>query len=226
MTKVDAYIAKQSFLSKANYQFWRLVVAGSLRVYTRMTIEGKDNVPTSGAFVVAPIHRSAVDTPITSLITRRRLRFMAKDSIWKHRWVGWLISSVGGFPVTRGTTDLEALRRCFELLGEGEPLVMFPEGERKSGPLVQPLFEGAAYVAARGNVPIIPVGIGGSEPVMPKGAKFLYPHKVHVIVGKPMYPVVSDNGRAPRSEVKRLTAELHEELQKLFDAAQAHAGSS
>jgi 1-acyl-sn-glycerol-3-phosphate acyltransferase len=147
-------------------------------------------------------------------------------SIWQRRWVGWLISSVGGFPVTRGTTDLEALRRCFELLGEGEPLVMFPEGERKSGPLVQPLFEGAAYVAARGNVPIIPVGIGGSERVMPKGAKFLYPHKVHVIVGKPMYPVVSDNGRAPRSEVKRLTAELHEELQKLFDAAQARVGSN
>jgi 1-acyl-sn-glycerol-3-phosphate acyltransferase len=123
--------------------------------------------------------------------------------------------------VTRGTTDLEALRRCFELLRAGEPLVMFPEGERKSGPLVHPLFEGAAYVAARGKVPIIPVGIGGSERVMPRGAKFIYPHKVCVIIGKPIFPQLDETGRASRSEVKRLTAELHDELQLVFDAAQA-----
>ena len=98
---------------------------------------------------------------------------------------------------------------------------MFREGGRKSGPIVQPLFEGAAYVAAHGRVPIIPVGIGGSEAVMPKGAKMIRPHKVRVIVGKPIHPRVSDNGRAPRSEVKRLTAELHDELQRLFDSAQA-----
>ena len=69
------------------------------------------------------------------------------------------------------------------MLEAGEPLVLFPEGERKSGPVVQPLFDGAAYVALKAGVPIVPVGIGGSERVMPKGAKFIYPRKVHVIVG-------------------------------------------
>lgn len=224
MSKVDAYLAKQSILSKANYQFWKMVTTGSLRILTRMRVEGRENVPTSGGFVVAPVHRSYVDTPISATVSRRRLRYMAKDSMWKNRTVGWLISSVGGFPVTRGTTDIEALRRCFLLLRQGEPLVMFPEGERKSGPIVQPLFEGAAYVAARENVPIIPVGIGGSERVMPKGARIIYPRKVYVLIGKPIYPMVSDNGRAPRSEVKRLTAELHEELQRLFDIAEARVG--
>jgi len=223
MTQVEAYVAKQSIFSKINYAWWRFVLYGSTRVYTRMRVEGKENVPKTGAFVVAPIHRSYVDTPITASITRRRLRFMAKDSMWNPRWFGWLVSSVGGFPVTRGTTDLEALRHCFELLGAGEPLVMFPEGERKSGPIVHPLFEGAAYVAARANVPIVPVGIGGSERVMPRGAKWIYPHKVCVIIGKPIHPVLNDNGRAPRSEIKRLTAELSDELQVLFDTAQAAA---
>jgi len=222
MSKVDAYLAKQSLLSKFNYQFWKFVISGATRVVTRMRVEGRENVPKTGGFVLAPVHRSYMDTPITAAVTRRRMRYMAKDSMWKTPWVGWLISSVGGFPVSRGTTDIEALRRCFLLLGQGEPIVMYPEGERKSGPIVQPLFEGAAYVAVRGNVPIIPVGIGGSESLMPKGAKMIHPHKVRVIIGTPIYPNVSSaNGRAPRSEIKRLTAELHEELQRLFDRAQA-----
>ena len=221
MTKVDSYLAKQSVLSKANYQFWKAIISGSIRLYTRMRVEGRENIPRKGGFVLAPVHRSYVDTPIAAGVTRRRLRFMAKDTMWKKRWIGWLISSVGGFPVSRGTSDIEALRRCFELLAAGEPLVMFPEGERKSGPIVQPLFEGAAYVACRGKVPIVPVGIGGSERVMPKGAKVLYPRRVRVIVGMPMYPRLDDTGRAQRAEVKRLTAALHEELQLLFDAAQA-----
>jgi 1-acyl-sn-glycerol-3-phosphate acyltransferase len=220
MSKVDAYLAKQSLLSKANYQFWKTLITGTTRIITRTHVEGLENVPKTGGYVLAPVHRSYIDTPISAVATRRRLRYMAKDSMWKKPLYGWLISSVGGFPVSRGTTDIEALKRCFLLLAQGEPIVMFPEGERKTGPIVQPLFEGAAYVAARSKVPIIPVGIGGSEAVMPKGAKMIHPHKVRVIIGKPIHPRVSDNGRVPRSEVKRLTAELQAELQRLFDLAQ------
>ena len=221
MSRVDAYLAKQTLLSKFNYQFWKFIITGTIRLITRMRIEGRKNIPKKGGFVLAPVHRSYLDTPLTAAVTRRRMRYMAKDSMWKKRWVGWLISSVGGFPVSRGSTDIEALKRCFLLLGQGEPIVMYPEGERKSGPIVQPLFEGAAYVASRANVPIIPVGIGGSEAVMPKGSKMIHSQKVRIIIGAPIHPRPSESGRVPRSEVKRLTAELHAELQRLFDAAQA-----
>ena len=224
MSEVESFFADQSLLSKLSYQFWKAIATGFVRLMTRMRVEGKENLPKTGAYVLAPVHRSYVDTPIAAGVTRRRMRFMGKDTMWKNRPFGWLLSSVGGFPVTRGTTDIEALKRCIHVLNVGEPLVMFPEGERKSGPIVQPLFEGAAYAACRGRVPIIPVGIGGSERVMPKGAKFIYPYKVRVIVGKPIYPVIGDNGRAPRTEVKRLTAELHEQLQILFDQAQTRVG--
>lgn len=224
MSKADAFLAGQSLASKANYQLWKLMTTGTLRVMTRMRVEGHDKVPATGAFILAPIHRSYVDTPISAAVTRRRLRYMAKEEMWNNRQLGWLFSSLGGFPVSRGTTDIEALKRCFLLLGHGEPLVMFPEGERKVGPVVHTLFEGAAYVAARANVPIIPVGIGGSERVMPKGAKLIYPRKVWVVVGDPIHPQVLDQGRAPRSEIKRLTAELHTELQRVFDIAEARVG--
>ena len=136
--------------------------------------------------MIAPVHRSNIDTLLAGCLTRRRIRFMGKDSLWKYRWSGALFSSLGGFPVHRGTPDREALRTCEEALRGGEPVVLFPEGTRQCGPTVQPLFEGAAFVAARAGVPIVPVGIGGSEWAMPKGSRRIRPVKVVMVVGEPL----------------------------------------
>jgi 1-acyl-sn-glycerol-3-phosphate acyltransferase len=220
MTRVATFLAGQGPASRAFYSFARAIVTGITRLWTRMTIEGREHVPRSGAYVLAPVHRSNIDTPIAACVTRRRLRFMGKDSLWKHQPVAWLLSALGGFPVVRGTADREALQRCIAVLEAGEPLVLFPEGERKSGPVVQPLFDGAAYVALKAGVPIVPVGIGGSEAVMPKGAKFIHPSTVHVIVGAPIQPRPSTTGtRVPRSAIRDVTAELHATLQQLYDDA-------
>ena len=111
------------------------------------------------------------------------------------------------------------------MLEQGEPLVLFPEGERKSGPLVQPLFDGAAFVAVKAGVPIVPVGIGGSERAMPKGAKFISPRKVHVAIGSPLQTTtVTGSPKAQRDAARQVTIELHAELQRLFDIAQARVG--
>jgi len=186
-----------------------------------MSVEGRENVPTTGAFLMAPTHRSILDTPIVSGLTRRRLRFMGADKYWKNRYFGRLLTALSAFPVTRGSADREALVRCITVLKAGEPLVLFPEGERKSGPIVQPLFDGAAYVAAKAGVPIVPVGIAGSDRAMPKGAKFILPRKVRVVIGKPIPVPFDERGRAPRALVSGLTAELHAELQRLYDQASA-----
>jgi 1-acyl-sn-glycerol-3-phosphate acyltransferase len=225
MADVLSQLAGNRPASRAFYYVVRAIVATLTRSWTRMTIDGREHLPRRGAYVLAPVHRSYIDTPISSCLTRRRLRFMGKDSLWKYRWSGWLLSALGGFPVSRGTADREALRRCVAVLEGGEPLVLYPEGERKSGPVVHPIFDGAVYVAARAGVPIVPVGIGGSERVMPKGAKFIFPRKVHVIVGEPIQPRSGDANRATRSAVRSTSAELHARLQELFDAAQARAGT-
>jgi 1-acyl-sn-glycerol-3-phosphate acyltransferase len=207
------------------YRVARALVVGFFRVWCRLSVEGRGHVPTSGPYVVAPVHRSNIDTPLVGAVTTRRLRFMGKDSLWRTRPAAWLLSSLGGFPVVRGTADREALRRCIEVIERGEPLVLFPEGTRKSGPLVRPLFDGAAYVACRCRVPIVPVGIGGSERVMPKGARFFAPRKVHLVIGAALHPALDAEGRVPRRAVKELTEQLHAELQRLFDRAQARAGA-
>jgi 1-acyl-sn-glycerol-3-phosphate acyltransferase len=226
MTKYQTFFVGQGRASRVLYVAARAVVVGLTRVVTRLRVEGIEHVPSTGAFVLAPVHRSYIDTPIAAAVTRRRLRFMGKDSLWKRQGPGWVLSALGGFPVSRGSADREALRRCIEVLEAGEPVVLFPEGERKSGPVVQPLMPGATYVAVKARVPIVPVGIGGSERVMPKGVRFPRPRKVVVIVGEPLYPETdAPVGRAPRDTVRMLRSTLYDRLQELFDRADEAAGA-
>ena len=215
MAEVDTHMAGTSRLSHVFYTIVRGLVVAVCVGYTRARVIGKHNIPSSGPFLLAPIHRSNIDTPLAAAVTRRRMRFMGKDSIWKFKPIGWIISSLGAFPVTRGSADREALKRCIAVLESGEPLVLFPEGTRQSGPVVQPLFDGAAYVAVKAGVPIIPVGIGGSEGVMPKGSKMIYPRKCVLVVGEPIKAVADETGRIPRSAVKDITETLAKDLQRL-----------
>jgi 1-acyl-sn-glycerol-3-phosphate acyltransferase len=211
---------KRSRLSLAWYAFARGVVEVVCRTYWRVEIRGRGNVPASGAYVIAPVHRSNIDTLLSGCLTRRRIRFMGKDSLWKYRWSGALFGSLGAFPVHRGSPDREALRRCEDAVRGGEPVVVFPEGTRQSGPKVQPLFEGAAFVAARAGVPVLPVGIGGSEWAMRKGSKVISPVKVVMVVGQPIVPPERAAGaRVSRRVVSELTVALAEQLQALFDEA-------
>jgi 1-acyl-sn-glycerol-3-phosphate acyltransferase len=149
---------------------------------------------------------------------------MGKASIWRWELPGKLISALGAFPVHRGSADREALRTCVEVIKLGQPLVMFPEGTRKSGPVVQELFDGCAYIAGKTGVPIVPLGIGGSEAAMPKGSKLIRPSKLVLVVGEPIAaPVRTEGGRVSRRATKELTDQLHAEIQKLFDDAETRA---
>jgi 1-acyl-sn-glycerol-3-phosphate acyltransferase len=206
------------------YRIFRSLVWWFTQAFTRLDIEGRDHLPTSGAYVLAPVHRSYVDTPIVACVSSRRIRFMGKQEIWKYPRLGWLVSILGAFPVNRGTADREALSNCIAVLDAGEPLVLFPEGERKDGPRIHPLFDGAAFVAARAGVPIIPIGIGGSARVMPRHAKMIRPKKVHMVIGEPIVVEVGESGRAPRRAISEASERLSIELQRLFDLAESRVG--
>jgi 1-acyl-sn-glycerol-3-phosphate acyltransferase len=227
MATVDSTFAGDSRASHIFYRFARGCVLLFCKIMFRVSWEGAEHVPPSGAYVLAPVHRSNMDILVACIVTKRRIRYMGKDSLWKKQPWRWLLSALGGFPVTRGTADREALLRCIDVLKNGEPLVLYPEGERKNGPIVQPLFDGAAYVASKAGVPIVPVGIGGTEKVNPRGQKGIKPGKVHLIVGPPIPPpVAGENGRVSRQALSAVSERLHDELQKLFDVAQARAGSA
>jgi 1-acyl-sn-glycerol-3-phosphate acyltransferase len=209
------------------YSVVRGAIVGFSKVWFRLEVHGRENVPTEGPFIVSPIHRSNLDTPVLGALTTRRLRYMGKESLWTSRPMGWFLTALGGFPVQRGTADREALKAALACVERGEPLVMFPEGTRQSGPVVAEMFDGPAYVACRTGAPIIPVGFGGTEAAMPKGSKFVRPVKMVMVIGEPLVPPPpKESGRVSRRAVRELTAELGEAIQRLFDEAQARAGRS
>jgi 1-acyl-sn-glycerol-3-phosphate acyltransferase len=215
---------RQRWWQVALYRFVRVLILGVAKLFGRIRIIGSSNIPRDRPYILAPVHRSNIDFALASLVTPRRMRYMGKDSIFKFKALNPFFHALGAFPVHRGAADREALRTSIAVIESGQPLVMFPEGTRQSGPVVQDLFDGTAYVAAKTGVPIVPVGIGGSEAAMPKGSKFIHPTKLVLVVGEPLDAPAPREGGVSRRAVKELTEQLHGELQKLFDEAETRAG--
>jgi 1-acyl-sn-glycerol-3-phosphate acyltransferase len=209
------------------YAVARAIVYTACWLVWRLEIVGRENVPKEQPYVLAPVHRSYIDSMFAGCVSPRRPRFMAKSGVFDRPLAGKLYSSLGSFPVRRGTPDREALALCEQALVAGEPVVLFPEGTRAAGPVLKQLLRGPAFLALRANVPIVPVGIGGSEKAMPVGAKWVHRARISVVVGKPIWPPPkSDSGRVPRRMIDDMTERLRSELQALFDEAMARAERS
>ena len=150
---------------------------------------------------------------------------MGKDSLWEAgRFAALFLDTMGGFPVSRDSADRAAMRIAEAVLEGGEPLVMFPEGTRQSGPIIEPenMHSGPSFVAGRQRVPVIPVGLAGSAQAMTTGSKLVYPRKIIFVVGKPLEaPRQNENGRVTRSAITEHTEELRFRIQEEFDRAQA-----
>lgn len=146
---------------------------------------GRENIPKTGAVIIAPIHVSHLDPPATACaMPHRRLRFMAKEELFKGIF-GKLIASLGAFPVHRGEGDTEAIRKSIDMLNQGEALLVHPEGTRGDGVRMLPINKGTGMLAKRTGAPIVPVGIIGSNIVMPRGKKKRKRHRITVVFGKP-----------------------------------------
>ena len=224
MSGAEKALQAQTLWDRIMFLITRSVVVGFARIYFRLTVIGTEKLP-DGPFILSPIHRSNLDSPLATAITRKRMRFMGKDSLWRPEATRRFLYAIGGFPVARGSADRESMRTVMAMLANREAVVMFPEGTRCSGPDVWPLFDGPAYVSCRTGVPIVPLGIGGSERAMRRGSKMLWPVKIVMIVGDPIHPPPIEAGkRAPRRAVKESTERLAEELQVIFDRAQAYVG--
>jgi 1-acyl-sn-glycerol-3-phosphate acyltransferase len=192
------------------------ILSGLSRVLFRPKVTGREHIPLSGPVLIAPIHRSNVDFAFTLFISPRKVFFMAKDSVFKVKWFGALLSHLGAFPVHRGAaTDRESMKAAEEVLRQGQALVLFPEGTRKEGRHVDTLSDGAMFIAARTGATVVPVGIGGSHKAMPLGARIPRPAKIRIVVGAPIAPPVSP-GRVPRSVITAKSEELRQALEAVY----------
>jgi 1-acyl-sn-glycerol-3-phosphate acyltransferase len=207
------------------YRTERAIFVTALWTWFRPRVVGKHNIPATGPVILAPVHRSFADFAFTAFCTERKLFFMTKDEMWKNKWLGQLLLSVGAFPVHRESADREALQRAEEVLRQGQALVLFPEGTRREGPVIEDLMEGAAFLSARAAAPIVPIGIGGSDLAMPKGSAVPKPHTIQVVIGLAIPPPPrTEGGRVSRAAVHAATEALVPKLQAVYDEAKARTG--
>ena len=207
------------------YRAERMIFVSTLWAWFRPKVTGREHIPATGAAILAPVHRSFADFGFAAFCTERKLFFMTKDEMWENKWLGKLLLTVGAFPVHRESADREALQRAEEVLRRGELLVLFPEGTRREGPVVEDLMEGATFLSARTGAPIVPIGIGGSDLAMPKGRAVPKPYTIQVVIGPAIPPPPrTEGGRVSRSAVRAATDELVPRLQAVYDEAREKTG--
>lgn len=177
----------------------------AVRWWFGVVVTGGEHVPRTGAAVLAMNHESALDIPIAVAACPRRVTFMAKKELFKNAFVSWALRELGGFRVDRERFDLPAVDRALAAIARGDVLGMYPEGTRSPGELL-PFLHGAAWMALRTGVPLVPCSISGTE----RAALATRPGRIRVGVRfhEPIPVERLDDPNERRRRAEELTARL------------------
>lgn len=203
------------------YTLARVLVTLPTILLYRCRAIGVSNVPREGAVVLAPNHFSQMDHFFVAVYLRRKVRFIAKSQLFGPPLLTYVYKHGGVFPVRRGHQDEEAFRTAYELLDQGEMLLVYAEGGRsRSGELGEPK-PGIGRIALESGAPIVPVAIHGSARV--RGWKRLRFPRVTVEFGEPVaYPVEPPPGRDRQLEV---ATEIFELVRGLYAELATRSGT-
>ncbi|QIG40444.1 1-acyl-sn-glycerol-3-phosphate acyltransferase [Microbacterium sp. 4R-513] len=179
--------------------FWPLaaVAAPLIALLFKLEIEGAENLPREGAYVLAPNHYSEADPLAVALAVwkaGRAPRFMAKESLFRVPVLGWVLRSTGMVPVARSSSAASArqtLETSETLVELGRGVIVYPEGTLTRDPGMWPMRgkTGAVRLALAGNIPLVPMAQWGCQAVLPRYGKLkLWPLRrpVRVVIGAPV----------------------------------------
>jgi 1-acyl-sn-glycerol-3-phosphate acyltransferase len=218
-------------VGRAEWDPWWLaarLTAGSLfHAAFRLRIEGWAGIPARGGALLTYNHVSVLDPIPVALVVARRgrpVRFMALSELFEHGVVGWGLRVTKQIPLRRGLGDWAAVERVADVLRTGSLAAMSPEGTVGEGPALQPGQRGAARIALAAGVPIVPVGVWGTQRRWPRtGLHWKGPARP--IVGVSVGPPIPSTGRPRvRADVLALTERMMAELQVAVDRARRLGG--
>lgn len=156
------------------------VVSPALHAYFRGRIYGAQNVPQSGPLIIVSNHASDFDPPILSCAVQRPVSYMAKEELFRVPLLKQGIELYGAYPVKRGAADRSAIRAALNRLNEGWAVGLFLQGTRTPDARISNPKLGAALIAAKAKVPLLPVSLWGTQAILKKGSSI--PRRVPVTV--------------------------------------------
>ncbi|MCM8822323.1 MAG: 1-acyl-sn-glycerol-3-phosphate acyltransferase [Candidatus Omnitrophica bacterium] len=156
------------------------------KLFFHLEIEGKENIPPSGRFVIAANHASFLDPPLIGYLCPKPIAYFTKQEQLVGLF-GLLIRNLGAIPLSRSNAGKSDLRAALKAIQRGKSLLIFPEGTRSKTGRFLPAKPGIGFIVLRAKIPVIPVFIKGSFRAMPPGRNFIRPGKIVIKVEKPCY---------------------------------------
>lgn len=199
----------------STYALGRSIIAPLARVLYRPHIEGRAGVPKTGPVIFASNHLSFIDSIAIPVAAPRPVHFLAKSSYFEKPASRWFFTAIGAIPVQRGAGQaaLDALDQQRALLDEGSAVALYPEGTRSLDGRLYKGRTGVAFLALQTGAPVVPVGLIGTDKVMPVGAKKpSMKHRVTVRFGAPLdlaHHGPASSGRARRLATDEIMAAIH-----------------
>ena len=179
-------------MSELFYRFIRAVLFIAYRGFFRFQYFGSEKVPASNdprGVILAPNHASYLDPPLLGISLERRVTYLAKDYLFRHFLVGFVLRSIGAYPIkSESGNDFRSIRDLIRILKSGQCVSVFPEGTRsETGEFKEPE-SGIGFLAMKSAAWVVPVYIKGSHAAFPKGATSFKCKPIEVYFGEPFIP--------------------------------------
>jgi 1-acyl-sn-glycerol-3-phosphate acyltransferase len=180
---------------------------------SRLQIFGAENLLGRRAAVYVSNHTSYMDVPVIFSALPFQFRILAWKALWPIPFIGWYLNRSGQLPIdTRNPhASLSSMAAAAKVLRSGMPLFLFPEGRRTLDGRLQPFQPGAAYLAIRVKVPLVPIALSGVYDLLPIHTHHFFPGTLTVSIGQP----IETTGMTMR-QVDELTARLHAAIETLL----------
>jgi 1-acyl-sn-glycerol-3-phosphate acyltransferase len=196
-------------LKAAWYRVARLGCVVFCAIFFRLRVRGRENVPRSGAYILAGNHQSYLDPVFCGVGLSRRLCYVARDSLYRFKPFAWLIRSLDAIPIGRDKADIAAMKMIIARLQEGEAVCLYPEGTRTHDGRIVPFKAGFGLLCRRSRAAVVPVLVDGAFECWPRHKKLFVPGPVMIWYGRTLTP---DEIRAMTNEelADHLTATLRQ----------------
>ncbi|TAG33153.1 MAG: 1-acyl-sn-glycerol-3-phosphate acyltransferase [Verrucomicrobia bacterium] len=197
------------------YGFCHYVIRCTQQALFRGEISGLQNLPRSGAFLIAANHASHLDPPFLGAVLPHQLAFFARKSLWKPGLGAWWMNGVGAIPVDRDGSDLAAIKRVLATLAAGRPLVLFPEGTRSPDGTLQPAKAGVGLIACKTGVPVVPCRIFQSHHALGRAGNFQPGTPIDIVYGPPLSAAHYDQKADGKERFQRASERIMSAISRL-----------
>lgn len=188
------------------YNFAKGIVCIFQKLFFRIEVDGKENIPLNGRLILCSNHHSNWDPVTLAVFFPRQVHWMAKKELFKNKFFAKVLLSLGAFPVDREKNDVAAIKKSLRLLKEERVLGIFPEGTRVKYYNEDYIKSGLALIAIKSKSPVLPVYSEGSYKLF---------SKIKIRIGKPIFIELEENAILDNEKYTEISKDIMRKVYEL-----------